>query len=287
MRVFDHIALLFSGAVRAAKKNVSFVEAMDSRRRKAFDRQMKQVIPALDAGLKLADNVDRQSLEVLRRKEQLARNLKKVSARFWKRQEKRIVQVKNLVRERPETQEQKLLSDEAATLHHILDDTDRIQELVREHRLNDIEPLIAKANHAAKIINVEERMRAVNPDLLREFDTYEKAVQKQLAAADDLAHHMENDEFEAMKQLLRTLRKETIVLQQESWQAQPRERKVLDRRMKQIIASSLMLENALELATCEDVKDKRIRERAIKVYELLEWLRKVDESERQLIGKPQ
>jgi hypothetical protein len=285
--VFDRICLMFSSASRDAKKDSEFLGRLSASQQAKLGKLGRRSGPALDSGLRFATNVDSQSIESLKKKEICARNLSIQSKAFWKLQEMRKAEIESRIADNrkrnmaPEhtkalSEERDLIAQQETILKHLAFDVERIEGLLKVRRKNDIGPLVAKANHLAMMINIEERFHAVNPMVLREFGTYEKSLQRKLEQANAGAKTVERDEYKTISELLASLKKETSIIRKEAGDAGKKEKRALDQRMKETVAHILMLENVLELAAVHEVARMRLRQRCMRLYEILEWVDSVE-----------
>jgi len=231
----------------------------------------------LDIDLILAKNAREQELGVLEKKQEFARRIHETITKFRKKSAKRMKRLESS----NATTERKIVEDEVNILKHIDLDATEIETHLKKSRAHDLQPLLSKASIMSKIINAEERMGAINPAILKQFKMYEESILKKLEKSG--IETVKRDEFLAIQELIEDLRKETIVLEQEFEKG--RKTTKTRKRIQEVLAQRLMLENLLELARIEKLEDAKIKKNAIKIYDILHRINNLEQREEQILKK--
>jgi len=293
----QNIFLLFSPARQAASAaSKKIVSKLGPTARMSLQAISKQVRPGLKQGLRYAKNVNKQSVKTLGKKANLSQRVFRKSRRFWKWGNRRMNQLKTRMQELQkrnlaDPQEAALVQDEFNTLkteqrafEHLEADEQNIKNEFKKTRNHDLKPLLKKANHAAKLAKLEDGMGAIDPAVLEEYSKVEGDLLKKINEEEAFEQKVEQDEFEMMKVLLSSLMRENQDLKQQlQRQNQKKQQQQTKRRMNQALAEIYMLQHALQLAENERINEEILRKRALKIYALVEWLKKVGASEQAVI----
>ena len=264
--LLHRIALLFSKDAREADRDVRGLEqTVGKDRLQRLAEYEHRLSPVLTGSIQHAANIASQSVNVLSQKERLAEKLERMAEKWQKASSE-------ASGSRP--------VHENELCQHLRTDIQRIAGMLRQERTHDLEPMLAKANHLVKIINLEQRAGAVNPTVLKEFEVYERSLLKKIAAAEHLAKELQADEFKAIRRFIYDLKQESAALDLAYRTSRQRSVK---KRMQQIIAERLMLENILQMACVETVEQAHLHTQALAIYDTLEWLSNVHEKEQGII----
>lgn len=219
--------------------------------------------------LKFAKNVDKQELGVLKKKERLANHISKKSKRFWKWGKKRLNQ-----RLSPTAKED--LKVEQSALQHLAADEKEIKTEFKKTRKHDLQPLLKKVSHHIKILIIEAKKGAVDIELLKQLILFENELLKKINQEEAYQQQVEQDEFKMMKLLKSELIKEGSDLRKQLKETEDqKEQNQIKKRIKQILAEVYILQHALHLAEKEDINEQLLKEKAVKIYGIIEMLKKV------------
>jgi hypothetical protein len=280
-------------AVAGSSKVLKGVGPVAKRSLKAISESIK---PALRKGLKFSKNIGKQSVKVLKKKQRLAHRVFQKSRRFWRWGNRRLRQVKKRVGELETTKgadpkeiavledERKMLTAEQGAIQHLQADEKAIETEFKKTRRHDLKPLLKKSNHVAKMINIENRKGAIDPDLLKRFSSYEKELLDKVKEETDFQQKVEEDEFKMMKLLIASLTREVRDLKEQAkMEGNKKETNRIKRRTKQDLAEIYMLQHALHLGEKEDLNEEILRKKALQMYAIMEWLKKVEMKERVIL----
>jgi hypothetical protein len=291
----DKFNELFSKAGRDARKDSkAFLEKKSTKQKSELNKINNQTISDITYGLRLAKNTSNQEIEILEKKEFLAKQLLKNIDKFWKKSEdrhKEILKFVNKVKKKNPniniyelSEEEKLIFNEESTLKHLKKDAYRINETLKKKRDNDLLPLLAKANHISKMIIYEENKGAVNPRLLKEFQIYEDHILKKINYKEVNSYQL--DEFKTIKRIIQNLKHEINVLIQEKDRTRnKKEKKRIKKRVNIALAQQLILKNILHLADINNMKHSHLRKNALEIYNVLKLIHNVETKEEQILEK--
>lgn len=267
---------------KAHKKKLVKGRPQDAEKVSEFSARLRR---RMHYDLILADNTTKQALEVLEKKQNYAQRMLEYSEKFWKKAKKRQDYIKKKLKHSTDpSDEEKLLKEELDILQHIEFDAQRIDQALTEKREHDIKPLLVKAAHASKLINAEERIGALDPGVLKQYQVYEKSILEKISKLGISSYDL--DEFKAVEKLMTDLKKETAMLNKKNRQLKsPSHKKRLKKRVNEILAEILILENMLKLSRIEKLSDRNFQKNAMKIYDVIKWLEDVEEQEKRIIGK--
>ena len=283
--LFSIIHKLFSSTQREASSGrEQFLRYKTPKERDLLKLLNEQIGQKLTTPLKYALNVDKQELGVLRKKERLAHNVLRRVRKFWRKDKKRF---RELPREeqnasilKPEERknikdEKQMMRNERIALQHLQADEKAIEKTFKEGRNNDLKPLVKKANHIAKIIIIEHKAGAVQPELLKRFADYEKELLEKVKKEEAYQQQVEKDEFKMLKILKSSLIREGADLRKQLKVVEnEKERKEIKKRIKQVLGQIYVIDNTLHLAKKGDVNEEILRKKALGIYAGLEFLKK-------------
>jgi hypothetical protein len=186
---------------------------------------------------------------------------------------------KQIEKDMEDAQQEKLLADEMEALQHIEQDVQKLQEYLRERRQHDLKPLLAKASMLSKMINAEERLGAVNPSILKQFQMYESSLIKKIEKND--MQSLKRDEFMAIEQYISDLQKERALLEKKYSSGNSRVKK----RINETVAEELMLDNILRMASIVKLKDQKLKRNSIRLYDVLARIGRFEKEEEKVLEK--
>ena len=135
--------------------------------------------------------------------------------------------------------------------------------------------MLKKANYLAKVIIIEEKKGAVEPELLKRFSAYEKELLKKIAQEEAYQQQVEKDEFKMLKILKSSLIREGADLREQLKGTENDKKKhEIKRRIKQVLGQIYVIQNTLHLAEKEDINEAILRKKALGIYASLEFLKK-------------
>lgn len=305
------IVAMFSGAARASAKgfqglltgispvaraatsgSARLLSKLSPAARNTFQAISKSIRPVLVKGLKYSKNVGHQSVSVLQKKARASRHVLRRSRRFWTFGKRRMNEIsRELVKlQRAKTsnpQQAAILGDEMKTLQgeqsafeHLEADEKSITDEFKKARQHDFRPLLKKSNHAAKMIAIEDRKGAIDPNVLEEYLTSEESLLRRIGEEEGFERKVGEDEFKMMKLLISALTKEGSDLKEQlRLNSQDRFKRITERRLKRVLSELYMLQHALHLAENEVLDEEILRKKALKIYQIMEWLKKVEAKE--------
>ena len=311
------IAAMFSGAARAAgqgfqgllrgitpaaraasTKSAQILSKLGPAARSSFQAISKSIKPALTKGLKYARNVSKQSVKVLQKKARSSKHVLRKSRRFWQWGKRRMNQLSKKLNEMKKAkasnpQQTAILQDEMKTLQteqsafeHLQADERSIATEFKKARKHDFKPLLKKSNHAAKMIALEDKRGAIDPAVLEEYVGSERNLLKRINEEEAFERKVEEDEFKMMKILKSALMRESRDLKEQLKSAgQQKTKRNAERRLKQVLAELYMLQHASHLAENEVLDEDILKKKALKIYQIMEWLKKVEAEEQAVMRR--
>ncbi len=310
--VLQSIAAMFSGAARAAARGLQSVLLLFSPARRAARAASAKVLaglspaartsmqaitktiqPSLQGGLRYARNVTRQSVRTLNKKARFSQRVYQRSRRFWQWGKRRQGQITQRLRELQGDPQQaamaqdemQMLQQEQSAFEHLQADEMAVKQEFSRARDHDLKPLLRKANHAAKLSVLEDKEGAIDPAILEEYETTERALLEKMSGLEAYEQKVEQDEFAMMKLLLAALMRENEDLKKRLQQGSSRNRQEMQRRSNQILAELYMIQHTLHLAEREKLNEQILQQKARRIYALLEWLKRVRATEQTVLTK--
>jgi hypothetical protein len=283
--LFSIIHKLFSSTQREASSGrEQFLKDKTPKERDLLKILNKQIGQKLTTPLKYALNVDKQELDVLKKKERLSHNVLRRVKKFWRKDRKRYRELpkeeQNASILKPEERkkikdEKQMMRNEKIALQHLQADEQAIEKTFKEKRKHDLKPLLKKTNHIAKIIIIEHKAGAVQPELLKQFAEYEKKLLDTVNEEEAYQQQVEKDEFKMLKILKSSLIKEGADLKKQLKVVEnDEEKKEIKRRIKQVLGQIYVIDNTLHLAKKGDLNEEILRKKALGIYAGLEFLKK-------------
>ena len=284
-KFFSFIHKILSSAKREGSSgSKQLLENASPRKRDLLNMINEKAKDKLGPQLKSALNIDKQELGVLKKKEKLAHNVLRKVKRFWRKDRRRFRELSKEEQntsildssERKDIKDEKsMLANEKSALQHLQADEQTIEKTFKEEREHDLKPLLKKANHVAKIIIVEMKEGAVEPELLNKFVDYEQEILKKVNDEEAYQKQVEKDEFKMLKILKSSLIKEGADLRKQLKEVEDeKEKKEIKRRIKQVLGQIYVIENTLHLAEKGDINEEILRKKASGIYASLGSLRK-------------
>lgn len=295
--IFKGIASFFGVAAKATAVDAQkFVTRLTPVARISMQKLNTAIRPGVGRSLRFAQNVNSQAVGVLGKKETLALNLGKQARGFQAFSTRRMREIGRQldsakargVRPSPALQRQvQLLNRERLALRRIEQSSSRIENMLRQKRKTDIEPMVAKGSNSAQMVAAQSNQGAIDPDVLRQFELQEARLLQRLNTRDDITISLERDEFSAIEQVISLLVEEinnlraTIRAERED----PQNSMALQRRLNEAIVELNILQNVKQLSKKQRVSEDALRARSLQAYKSVSWLNSVEKQERAIIKR--
>lgn len=141
--------------------------------------------------------------------------------------------------------EMRTLQEEQSAFEHLEADEKSITDEFRKTRRHDFKPLLKKSNHAAKMIAIEDKRGAIDPDVLEEYLTSEESLLRRIGEEEGFERKVEEDEFKMMKLLISALTRESRDLKEQlRSSSQDRFKRITERRLRKALSELYMLQHA-------------------------------------------
>ena len=283
--LFEFIQKTLSSIQREGSEGSTKILSKTTPRKRDWLKSLNKTVKhKLTTPLRYAMNVDKQELAVLKKKERLAHNVLRKSKKFWRKDRKRFRELPkeeqdaSILKSGERTDikdETKMLRNEKMALQHLEADEQKIEKTFKEKRKHDLKPLLKKTIHVAKIIIVEVKGGAVEPELLKRFADYETELLQKVKEEEEYQQQVEKDEFKMLKILKSSLIKEGADLRKQLKDIEDKKEKhEIKRRIKQVLGQIYVIENTLHLAEKDDINEEILRKKALKIYASLNFLKK-------------